>query len=159
MLAQVDLRKRPSLKALTSVIFLRSATGTNASQYLALVHFSDSATETNSKACRYVLLHVSIQYKPYSDGGSDFHRFREAYDDAFHRLSVAVHEHGRVADAEREHHERRGSLAEIMINADRLRKQRLAVERLAYSLWEQAGYPSGTAESDWHRAEALFRQR
>jgi hypothetical protein len=116
--------------------------------------------EPNSKTCRYVLLHVTMERELDSNGaGSDFHRAREAYDDAFHRLSVAVHEHATVADVEREYHERRDSLAELIMGADRLRQQRLIVERLAYSLWEQAGYPSGTAESDWYGAEALFRQR
>jgi hypothetical protein len=116
--------------------------------------------EPNSQACRYVYYMVSMNSKSDSNGAaSDFHRFREAYDDAFQRLSVAVHEHATVADAEREYHERRDSLAHVIMNANRLRQQRLAVELLAYSLWEQAGCPSGTAESDWYRAEALFRQR
>jgi hypothetical protein len=100
-----------------------------------------------------------MQSKPGSNGAaSDFHHSREAYDGAFRRLSLAIHEHARVADAEREYHERRDSLAQLIITADSLRQRRLAVERLAYSLWEQAGYPSGTAESDWYRAEALFHQ-
>jgi hypothetical protein len=34
---------------------------------------------------------------------------------------------------------------------------RSQVERLAYFLWENAGYPAGSAEADWHRAEQLLR--
>jgi hypothetical protein len=123
---------------------------------LGLVAFQ-ARTELKDLSLR--LITVSMQSKSYTKGASDFHRFREAYNDAFHRLSVAVHEHARIADAEREYHERRDSLAQLIMSADRLRHQRLAVERLAYSLWEQAGYPAGTAESDWYRAEALLDQR
>jgi hypothetical protein len=34
--------------------------------------------------------------------------------------------------------------------------RRQHVEHFAYRLWEQAGRPSGTAESDWLRAESLL---
>lgn len=33
------------------------------------------------------------------------------------------------------------------------------VERLAHLLWEMAGRPSGTAETDWQRAEQLIFSR
>jgi hypothetical protein len=118
-----------------------------------------SSTRTELQGVSLRLIRVSMESKPDSNGAAlDFHHSREAYDDAFHRLSVAVHEHAEVTDAQREYHERRDSLAQLIMNADRLRQRRLAVERLAYSLWEQAGHPSGTAESDWYRAEALFRR-
>jgi hypothetical protein len=34
-------------------------------------------------------------------------------------------------------------------------EQRRAIERAAYRLWEEAGRPAGTAESDWLRAERI----
>lgn len=32
-------------------------------------------------------------------------------------------------------------------------RQREAIEKLAYALWENHGYPQGTAEADWLEAE------
>jgi len=84
-----------------------------------------------------------------------FHHLREAYDDAFRVLSTAVHEHAGLEDAEREYRERRDSLAQLIVSADP-QEWRFAVERLAYSLWQRAGYPTGTAESNWYLAEALL---
>lgn len=38
-----------------------------------------------------------------------------------------------------------------------MQTDRHTVTRTAHLLWEVAGRPAGTAESDWHRAEALVR--
>jgi len=39
------------------------------------------------------------------------------------------------------------------------RDLRFQVERLAYSLWEQAGRPLGNPEEHWYRAERLIRNQ
>ncbi len=37
-----------------------------------------------------------------------------------------------------------------------LKIERLRVERLAYSLWEERGRPAGTSTEDWYRAEQML---
>jgi hypothetical protein len=86
------------------------------------------------------------------------YRLREAYDLSFRRLCLAVHTQSGIAEAEREYQACRDSLAIFLLRTIRLRRRRLAVEKLAYALWEQAGYPRGTDLSDWFRAEAMLSQ-
>ena len=40
-----------------------------------------------------------------------------------------------------------------------LNRQREAIEKLAYALWENRGRPEGTAEADWFEAEQSLSQR
>ena len=94
-----------------------------------------------------------------SSAEAEFRRLREAYDRAFHQFSLALDNGGGVADAEREYHERRDALAAFIMSAEQRHPQKRDVAQLAYRLWEQAGRPPGTAESDWYRAEALLDSR
>jgi hypothetical protein len=38
-------------------------------------------------------------------------------------------------------------------------RQREAIEKLAYALWEKRGCPAGTAEADWLEAEQKLSER
>jgi hypothetical protein len=89
---------------------------------------------------------------------ADFQHLRESYDHAFHRLALALGTGASVAEAEREYHERRDQLARFLMSTNHAPPRR-AIERLAYRLWEEAGRPSGTADADWYRAEALLTPR
>ena len=51
------------------------------------------------------------------------------------------------------HNAARDRLAEQLLGAVELRR----VRDTAHLLWETAGKPSGSADSDWHRAEVLVR--
>ena len=79
------------------------------------------------------------------------------YDEAFRRWSSALRSgtDGAPARAERLYRQRRDALASIILQCN-VGPQTGAVERLAYSLWQRAGRPTGTAESDWYRAETFY---
>ena len=94
--------------------------------------------------------------EPNSDGNSEYERLREAYDRAFRQLSTALATKAGVTAAEQEYHERRDALSKFIMSTTRGHVHESSVQRLAYILWEKAGRPPGTAEFDWHNAEALL---
>jgi len=85
---------------------------------------------------------------------SDYQRAREMYDEAARRWASAVLS-GDGACAEQIYRQHRDALARVILQSY-VGPQSAAVERLAHSLWQRAGRPRGTAESDWYRAEAFF---
>jgi hypothetical protein len=87
---------------------------------------------------------------------SEYRQVREAYDEAFRRWSDAVRSGDGDGSVVAEYRQRRDALAEAILASERNRVHRAAVERIAYSLWDKAGRPAGTSESDWYRAEAIF---
>ena len=98
--------------------------------------------------------------RPYTNGSrTEYDRLREPYDRAFHELSQALKTNSDVTAAEREYHERRDALFRHLMSGTHTDQHSPPVERLAYVIWERAGRPSGTAESDWYRAEALLATR
>ena len=85
----------------------------------------------------------------------DYRDIREVYNEAFHRWSAAVRSGDASARTETEYRQWRNALAELMLAPERVRWRRHTIERVAYSLWEKAGRPQGTAEADWYHAEAM----
>jgi hypothetical protein len=103
-----------------------------------------------------------------------FSDLNAAYRTAFHRWVLELHhcqafpkqetgESGKrqvcdeAAAAESDYRVQRDRLAEFLLTpAPVLAEQtRRRIVRLAYHLWEEAGRPEGTAESDWYRAERM----
>ncbi len=87
--------------------------------------------------------------------GAKYQRARDMYDEAFRRWSNAVCAGRDDGRAERLYRRQRDALAAVVLGCG-AGPQSAAVERLAYSLWQRAGRPWGTADSDWYRAEAFF---
>lgn len=86
---------------------------------------------------------------------ADYERVRGMYDEAFRRWSSAMRSGDDGARAERVYRRQRDALATVILHTYD-GPQSAAVERLAHTLWQRAGRPLGTAESDWYRAEAFF---
>ena len=84
---------------------------------------------------------------------TEYQSVRDIYEEAFRRWSNALRSGDNTIEAERLYRQCRDTLAGIILEPDAGRPS--AVQRLAHSLWERAGRPAGTAESDWYRAEAL----
>jgi hypothetical protein len=112
-----------------------------------------------------------------ADTGSHLRELRAAYEAAFMRWASKVNLFHLLAqassdgellmsarkqmdEAERDYHASRDLLAEFMMKPHRDQgngaRHSYDVEHLAYFLWEGAGRPHGTAESDWYRAERLI---
>ena len=108
------------------------------------------------RALPNVLQDMETVTTPHANGSkTDYDRLREAYDRAFHELSQALETNADVAPAERQYHETRDALFRHLMNRAH-EDEHPAIERLAYTIWERAGRPDGTAESDWYSAEALL---
>jgi hypothetical protein len=119
----------------------------------------------------------------------DFSELDQAYRLAFRNWSSQIHHLQAVADhpideqesrqahhlveaAESDYRDRRDRLAGYILTGTRFSRlfpkdrdsslteeQRSEIERVAYRLWEEAGRPDGTAESDWLRAERIVLDR
>src|SRR5262245_12284836 len=90
---------------------------------------------------------------------TELQRFREVYDRAFQEWCSALKLNSGVPAAEHKYHESRDALFQFLMTARPNHHQAFNVERLAYFLWERAGRPHGTAESDWYKAEAILAAR
>ena len=85
---------------------------------------------------------------------TEYQSVRDAYDEAFRQWSNVLCSGDDAMNAERLYRQRRNTLAGVILEPN-AGLPSAAVKRLAHSLWERAGRPAGTAESDWYRAEAL----